>query len=88
MRKTKLATKSVSSSRKALDKFEAACRALKTEGFNIVAVVSSYSKKDANFFTQFSVRDTPSAHVTEDHVVLDSIREIATQWSKQAHAEK
>ena len=67
-------------------KWDALKKELKEEGVNVISVFSSYSKTDAHFSTQISVRDNPEAGVTENHIVLDSIREIINQWSQVVHA--
>jgi hypothetical protein len=68
----------------ALNAFVAACDGLILRGFNVVACTSLYTD-DAHFSTRFSLTNRPEADVTEDHILLDSIREIMVQWHGRRH---
>lgn len=65
--------------------FEQACKLLKEEGVNVVAVMSTYTKEDAHFSTKISVQENEEAGVNEQHIMWDSIREIVNQWDQVAH---
>lgn len=65
--------------------FENAAQALRDAGFNVVAVISHYQENDADFHTFLHVHETPEADVTEDHTLLDALREIANEWSEGNH---
>jgi hypothetical protein len=70
---------------KALDRFMATCDEARDAGLNVVAVVSVYWRDDANFSTRLSVNADDRAGVTEDHVVLDALREISAEWHNARH---
>ncbi len=65
--------------------FNEACEVLRAEGINVVAVLSRYSEKDAYFNSCIHVTEQPELGLTEDHLVMDAIREISTSWSEKAH---
>ncbi len=68
--------------RQAWSAFELACNLLKAQGDNVVAVISSYEKKDAHFSTKISVQENKDAGVSEEHIVMDTFREVADNWAK------
>jgi hypothetical protein len=66
----------------ALEQFQAACDALKAADCAVVACVITY-RPETHFSTRISVPgERPE---TVDHVILDAIREISSQWSEIAH---
>jgi hypothetical protein len=69
----------------ALEMFQKVCDELKDNGFNVVACVIHYDKTDSNFSTRLSLTANPELGVTDDHIVLDALREISTEWSAEAH---
>lgn len=70
----------------AREQFNAACEALKAAGINVVACLSSYeTRKSVHFSTRISVQANDELGVSEDHVVLDSLREITNNWSDIVH---
>jgi hypothetical protein len=69
-------------------KFESACDALHSDGYSVVAVIARYTPDTAEFSTRITVHGLPKKGVTDDHVVLDSIREIAAEWSQLKHPRK
>ena len=55
-------------------------------GLSVVCVVLSYPDKDnAHFSTHLTLKSIPELGVTEDHVLLDAMREITSNWSEIAH---
>lgn len=68
------------------EKLDAIFNDLRDTGHSIVAVVASYDDEDAHFSTRLSLTAVHECGVTEDHVVLDALREIATNWSEAAHS--
>lgn len=69
-----------------MEEFRRICDRLRDSGHNVVAVVSSYDKDGAHFSTRLSVKSDVSQDLTEDHVVLDSLREIMTEWHRSRHS--
>ena len=69
-----------------IENFEEACDELRDAGYSVVAVASRYTKEDAFFSTRLSLTAAPDAGVSEDHVVLDALREISHEWSEVRHA--
>lgn len=67
------------------NKFESVCDELQSSGYNVVAAAIKYEKDDAYFSTKLSLTAMPEFGVTEDHIVLDAIREITHEWSESAH---
>ena len=71
--------------RELLAKFEEVTKELSDTGLTVVAVVSEYDKKSAHFHTYLNVNEDPSLGLTEDHLVLDAVREVVKSWSKKIH---
>ena len=67
-------------------KWENICAELRAAGCNVVAVFAEYSESSARFSTRISVTEKPEIGLTEDHVVLDALREIANEWSEVVHS--
>lgn len=65
--------------------FDAACEALRAAGYSVIAVVGRHGPDEAEFVTCVAPVPHPSSGVTENHVVLDAIREIAGEWSRRTH---
>ena len=57
----------------------------KDEGVSFVGVLLHYDGEDTNFSTRLSVTAVPDEYVTEDHIVLDAMREISSEWSRVVH---
>lgn len=66
--------------------FEVAAKALHAEGHSVVACVSSYDE-NADFSTLVLLNEDFANGVTDDHIVLDSTREIINEWSQAVHAD-
>lgn len=65
--------------------FNKICEELKREGINVVAVLSMYEKGEAYFHTTIHMNENKELGLTEDHMVMDVIREISSTWSEKAH---
>jgi len=67
------------------EKMEALCGEMQAEGYSVVMVAASYSAADTHFSTKLSLTAQPALGVTDDHIVLDAIREITSEWSAIVH---
>lgn len=74
--------------KKKLKKLNKVIDSLKAEGASVVVSVARYKKKSARFSTRVSLTANKKALVTEDHVMLDVLRELLTLWSKTTHKKK
>lgn len=70
----------------AMEALDAAFKLAKEAGINIVCVAATYTDKhNAHFSTKLSVTAVPELHVTDDHIILDALREITNNWSEVVH---
>jgi len=67
-------------------KWNNVCDDLRDAGLSVVAVVASYEEGIANFSTRLDLIQAPDLDLTEDHIVLDVLREISHEWSAVAHS--
>lgn len=65
--------------------FDEALRLLRSEGTNVIAVLSDYTAEDAQFDTVICIREQPDLGLNTDHLVLDALREITSKWSTKVH---
>lgn len=55
-------------------------------GYSSVVVLAKYENTgDAHFSTKLSLEEIPELRLTDDHIILDVIREISESWSELAH---
>jgi hypothetical protein len=69
-----------------LAQHEALCDLLRDAGCDVVACVAHYGERGVRFSTRLSVASSYEA--SEDHKVLDAIREISVEWSNARHEDK
>ena len=67
------------------EKLNAVCDEIRDAGMSVVAAMVEYSPGNADFSTRLSLTAVPELGVSEDHVLLDFIRELSGQWSEVAH---
>lgn len=67
------------------DKLDSVYRDLRAAGYSFILSAAKYENDNAYFSTTLSLRSVPELGVTEDHIVLDILREISNEWSGAVH---
>ena len=67
------------------DKIEELSKEFSAEGYSFILSAAKYDADDAWFTTKLSLNSVPELGVTEDHIVLDILREISNEWSGIVH---
>jgi len=66
--------------------FQAAADRLRDAGACVVSVVGLYRDVETSFSTRLCLTPNESMGLTDDHIVMDSIREISREWHLAAHS--